>query len=274
MTKVAAIIVNRNLPAETDAVVDSLLRHDADLVDAFVVESGSDDDRLSRHCTWHATDPEARAHGLRFCRGINFGLTKLLAEGRFLDYDAFLLMTNDCELGDHPVVAPLLDVLERHPRVGLLSPCSRRWGERALLESMPTRYLWYAHNAAMLVRRQFVESIMEIEAPDHMNFLYDGSNFRGYGSDLEITAKGYANDWATAITSRVMVEENERHLLDKASLIKTESYEENFRLYLEEGKLWMRRKYGFNSRWMMQVYAKMLYDDFFKNYPEYAEFRI
>lgn len=61
-------------------------------------------------------------------------------------------------------------------------------------------------------------------------------------------AKAYANYWAAAITTDVWAGENESHLLDQADLIKTDTYQENMRLYLEEGAQWLRRKYGFNSR--------------------------
>ena len=39
------------------------------------------------------------------------------------------------------------------------------------------------------------ESISNENEPDAMNFLFDGSNFRGYGSENELIAKAYANDW-------------------------------------------------------------------------------
>ena len=115
---------------------------------------------------------------------------------------------------------------------------------------------------------------MEIETPDYLNFVFDGSNFRGYLSESELIAKAYANDWTAAITSKVLAEENESHLLNKADLIRTESYEENIKLYLEEGRQWLRRKYGFNSRWSMQQYVKSFYDRFFEFHPEYQQYRV
>ena len=41
-----------------------------------------------------------------------------------------------------------------------------------------------------------------MQTPDYMS-LFDGNNFRGYGSEHEPIAKAYANDWAAAITSEV-----------------------------------------------------------------------
>jgi len=274
MKNVATIILNRNLPDITDRLCDRLERVEGDLTDLFVVESGSEEKNLSRHRTWHADWPEARMNGLRYQRGMNYALSRLINEGKFDKYDEFFLLTNDTEFGKEPVLSPLLEVLSKHPRVGLLSPCSIRWGERLLMKELNTRYFWYIHNTAYLLRREFVESVREIEKPDHMNFLFDGNNFRGFGAESELIAKGYANDWASAITNKAWAEENETHLLTKADLIRTETYEENIKLYIEEGRSWMRRKYGFNSRWSMQRYVKAFYDQFFEFHPEYIEYRI
>ncbi len=107
-----------------------------------------------------------------------------------------------------------------------------------------------------------------------MNFLFDGENFRGYGSEHELIAKGYINDWAAAITNEVWSSENEKHLLENALQIKTETYEENLAMYVSEGKAWMKQKYGFNSHWSMQQYVKLFYDKFFEFHPEFECFKI
>jgi hypothetical protein len=101
-----------------------------------------------------------------------------------------------------------------------------------------------------------------------MDFVFDGDNFRGYLSESEIIAKAYINDWAAAITTRVIAEEDESYLLDKSQLIKTESYEENLNLYIEEGLKWAKKKYGFNNRWQMMQYSKLFYEKFFEYFPE------
>ena len=62
--------------------------------------------------------------------------------------------------------------------------------------------------------------------------------------------------------------------LRKQDLIKTESYEENIQLYFEEGLHWLKRKYGFTSRWSMQQYVKLFYDQFFEFHPEYKKYKI
>jgi len=274
MKRVATIILNRNLPEITDRLHDHLKKYDGDETDIFVIEAGSESGNISQYTTWFADWTEAKANGLRYSRGMNYGLSQLWKEGRFEQYDAFFLLTNDTELQEQPSLAPLMSVMDQHPRVGILSPCSPRWGEKLLLNKESTKYFWFIHNNAYLLRRQFVESILNTDQPDFMNFVFDGSNFRGYLSESELIAKGYANDWAAAITSEVWATENESHLINQADLIKTEKYEENLSLYIEEGQSWLRKKYGFNSRWSMQQYVKSFYDKFFEFHPEFINFKV
>lgn len=272
--KVATIVLNRNLREVTDALCEKLTAAEGTLTDVYVVEAGSDRDRLSRFCTWHADWPQAVAEGLRICRGFNFGLLNLFQSGKFSQYDAFFLVTNDTEFTQLPILPALLEQFRQHPRLGLVAPCSKHWGEKLILGENATRYFWYVQNTAALLRREFVECIMEREDPTYLNFLYDGTNFRGFHAETELVAKGYANNWASAITSCAWAEENESHLLQKADLIKTDSYQENIRLYVAEGLGWMRRKYGFNSRWQMQMYAKFWYEKFFEYHPECSVYKI
>jgi len=274
MKPVATIILNRNLPRVTDKLYRRINQFEGDLTDIFVVESGSDDNNISEYCTWYANWSEARIHGLRYQRGMNYALSQLIKENKFNNYSSFFLLTNDTEFDEQPIIAPLLEIFSKHNRVGLLSPCSKHWGEKLLLKGAHTRYFWYIHNTAYILRKEFIESIMTTENPDYMNCLFDGNNFRGYGAESELIVKGYANDWASAITDLVWAEENDTYLLTKSDLIRTENYEENIRLYLKEGRNWMRNKYGFNSHWSMQQYVKFFYDQFFKFHPEYEEYRI
>ena len=274
MKRVATIILNRNLPEVTDRLYEHLTKFDGDLTDIYVVEAGSDANKLSQHATWHANTPEIMQDGLRYGRGMNFGLIQLLKEGKFYQYDAFFLLTNDTEFKAGPTLAPLVDLLDKHPSVGILSPCSERWGERLLLANEHTKDFWFIHNNAYLLRREFVEMICDKEHPETIDFLFDGTNFRGYGCENELIAKAYANDWAAAITIDVWASENESHLLDHADQIKTQGYDENLQLYIAEGRYWMRKKYGFNSHWSMQQYVKSFYDKFFEFHPEYSQYKV
>ena len=270
----ATVILNRNLPDPTNALVEHIFEYDGIEQDVYVLEAGSDNDKLSKYCTWYVNTNEVREKGLRYNRGMNYALLNLYQENKWEKYDAFLLLTNDTELSKKPTIIPLSKLLEEHPKVGILSPLSKKWGERYLLKDQTTKYFWHIHNNAYVLRRNFIEVIMEKVNPDHLNFCFDGYNFRGYLSEDELIAKAYTNDWAAAITSEVYAEHKESYLLNLNKIIKTESYDENMKLYIEEGNQWLRRKYGFNSRWTMVQYVKMFYDKFFDFNPEYEKYRL
>ena len=62
--------------------------------------------------------------------------------------------------------------------------------------------------------------------------------------------------------------------IEKSDLIKTEGFNENLKLYVTEGKEWMRKKYGFNSHWSLKMYSKFFYDKFFEFNPELIDYKI
>ena len=274
MKNICTIILNRNLPEPTNKLVEHIKKYDGNYTDIFVLEAGSDIKKVSKYCTWHADEPEVINNGLRYCRGMNYALLNLFKEKNWDKYEAFFLLTNDTEFHEKETIKPLISILKKHKHIGILSPCSQKWGEKKLLLKEKTKYFWFIHNNALLLRREFIESIREINSPDYMNFLFDGSNFRGYLSESELIAKAYANDWSAAITSLVFAEENESYLLEQSALIKTEGFEDNLKLYLKEGQDWIRRKYGFNSRWSMNQYVKLFYDNFFDLHPELNSFKL
>lgn len=274
MKKVATIILNRNLPGPTNQLYRHLKKFDHDHTDIYILEAGSDKSNLSKYYTWYADSPYIVKNGLRYGRGMNYALLQLYKENKWSQYDYFFLLTNDTELRPTKTIAKLVSILKYHKRVGILSPCSKKWGEQYLLKNQKTKYFWYIHNNAFLIRREFLDLIIERKKPNLMNFVFDGQNFRGYLSESEIIAKAYANDWAAAISTEVFAEENESYLLEKSDLIKTEDYNDNLKLYLSEGKHWLRKKYGFNSHWLMHQYVKNFYENFFENNPSLINFKI
>jgi hypothetical protein len=275
MNKTATIILNRNLPKETDKLVEHLKKYDNSYTDIFVIEAGSEEKNLSKYFTWYVNSDEVMKNGLRYARGMNYGLLQLWKENKWEKYKSFFLITNDTMLpAGQETIKTLQSLFVNHPRVGLISPCSEKWGERELIGENSTKYFWFIHNNAYFLRREFVEQIINKNDPSYIDFLFDGSNFRGYLSESEVIAKAYANDWAAAITTKVFSEEDESYLLEKSNLIRTESYNENFKLYIDEGLKWAHKKYGFNSRWQMMQYVKLFYDKFFEYYPDSKRFKI
>ena len=189
--------------------------------------------------------------------------------GNWDRYDSFFLITNDTKFSKNQnTVKTLQKIQTEYPKVGILSPCSKKWGEKDLIGTDSLKYFWFIHSGAYFLHKELVEQLMNKENPSYMNFLFDGNNFRGYLQESEIIAKTYANDWAAAITTKVYAEEDESYLLDKNKFIKTESYEQNLKLYVDEGLKWIKKKYGFNSRWQMMQYSQLFYNKFFEYYPE------
>ena len=269
MKKTATIILNRNLPEETNALVEHLMKLDDGYTDIFVIEAGSDKGNLSKYCTWHVNTEEVVKHGMRYSRGMNYGLLQLWNDNKWKEYDSFFLITNDTKFPNNQnTIENLQKLLIENPRVGIISPCSEKWGEIDLIGANSLKYFWFIHNNAYFFRKELLEQLINTNNPSYMDFLFDGDNFRGYLSESEIIAKAYINDWAAAITTRVFAEEDEAYLLDKSQLIKTEPYEENLILYVDEGLKWAKKKYGFSSKWQMIQYSKLFYEKFFEYFPE------
>ena len=271
---VCTIILNRNLPKVTEKLYDHIKKYNNDFTDIYVLEAGSDKNKLCKYTAWHANWDEAKIKGLRYFRGMNYALTQLKKEKKFNNYETFFLLTNDTEFNNEPFIKILHKILFSHERLGILSPCNHVWGEKLLLKKEHLRFFWFVHSDALLIKRRFIEEIQNNTKPGYMNFLFDGNNFRGYCSESEIIAKGYNNFWATGITSKVWTAENESHLIKKHQLIKTESVNENLKLYVNEGFDWMKKKYGFSNKWSMHMYVKTLYDKFFEVYPEFNKYKI
>ena len=271
--KTATIILNRNLPDVTDSLVSHLRKYDGDFTDIFVIEAGSDENNLSKNVTWHVNDEFTLAHGLRYPRGLNFALKKLYEENKLNDYDSIFFITNDTILQNQKTIEPLRHALVEHNRIGILSPCSRDWGEKIILKDEKIKYFWFIHSHAYFIRKEFIEDLCNFD-DDYINLLFDGNNFRGWGLETELIAKGYANNWASAITDEVLIDENNSLLIEKSDLIKTEKFDENLKLYINEGKQWMRNKYGFKSKWDMIFYAKSFYNDFFKKNQNLLKYKI
>ncbi len=272
--RVATVILNRNLPEVTNKLYLKLKKYNQKESDIFILESGSDQKKLSKYYTWWAKDPLVKKNGLRFFRGMNYALRKLYDEGSFYNYDAFFLITNDSEFENKRIIKKMLNILDKHKKLAILSPCSKNWGEKKIIPKNGIKYFWFLYDNALFIRRKFIEEIFDLKKPGYKNFLFDGTNFRGYGLESEIIAKAYSNHWSVAITSSVWREENEKYLLNLSHVIKTDKYDKNLKLYIHEGKKWMKKKYGFSSKWSMNMYVKNFYDKFFEYYPEYRKYKI
>ena len=104
MKKIAVLILNRNLPKVTDKLYETILRNNKKLVDIFIIDSGSNKKNISKYTTWRLASKEILKKGLRYGRGMNYGLLQLWKEQKFEKYNAFLLITNDTEFPDSKII--------------------------------------------------------------------------------------------------------------------------------------------------------------------------
>ena len=273
MDKLAIIILNRNLPKVTDQLYNQF-KNNNKKTDIYIVESGSDKNLLSKNYTWHANNQYARKNGLRFNRGMNFALFNLVKENKFKNYKYFMLITNDTEFENYSVQTKIAKIFLKHKKLGILSPCSRNWGELNYLKKNNVKYFWFIKNTALIIRKELIEKIADFKEKNYKNFLFDGNNFRGFGLEAELIIKSYINDFAAAITKDFYVNENQTYLKNDYKRIKTDSYEKNLKKYIIEGKKWMKKKYGFNSKWSMQMNAKLFYDKFFDYNPDLIKYKL
>ena len=274
MKEVATLILNRNLGNVTDKLVDNILKFNRPYTDVYVIDSGSNLNKQSKYTTWRASWRSALKKGLRFNRGMNFGLSKLFNENKFNNYNFFLLLTNDTIVQKKNFIKTFINIMKNNNKIGILSPCSNKWGEKVLLKKQKLKYFWYIHNNAYFVRKDLIEKLKNLRKPHINNFFFDGNNFRGYGSESEIFLKTYKKNMSAAITSKVWFEENESYLINKNKLIKTESYEKNLDLYLLEGKKWLLKKYNLQTLWDLNLLVKKEYDKFFNKNKNQLKYKI
>ena len=83
MKPIATIILNRNLPKVTDKLYSRIKKNEGHMTDIFIVEAGSLKKNLSKYATWHANSKTVRQKGLRFPRGMNYGLYQMWKEKIF-----------------------------------------------------------------------------------------------------------------------------------------------------------------------------------------------
>ena len=272
--KVATIILNRNLAKLTDKLYRKIKKNNNKYTDIFVMDAGSLEKHKSKYTNWTANSKSIKKNGLRFGRGMNLALSNLYEEKKFYEYDYFFLVTNDTIIEDKPIIKKFIEIMSSNSKIAILSGCSKKWGEKEILKNIDYKFFWYIHNNSYFLRTSFIDKIKNLKKPHYKNFLFDGNNFRGFGIDSEIILKAYKANMAAAITSKIWIEEDEDYLLNKNKLIKTDPYNKNLKLYINEGLLWLKKKYNFNSKWDMSLHVKNYYDKFFLKNKKLKKYKI
>lgn len=274
MKRVATIILNHDSSKQTDVLVEHLLKYDGDHTDIYVLEVKGNADHFSKYRTWYIRTIQVDTDIMGYANEMNYGLYKLLHEGKYDSYDAYWLLTSDLIFQETSTLKELLAIIDSNKWIGILSPCNKKWGEKYLLKEKDVKCVWYVENNAYLLRREFLQEICDMDVPNYKNFLYDGNNIGGYMVWEELIAKAYANNWAVAITNKVWFDTyRESYIL--ASCLTRNSFEDNnMKHYFDEGLKWLRRKYGFPNHWVMLQYVRHFYKSFFEYNPEYITYMI
>ncbi len=122
--KVAVLVVSRNRPDLVEALAGWLARNATLDYDLFVVEAGTDSDKLTRHTTLHYADTDFRGK----CLAHNLALEHAREQGRMgLPYDYYWVLMNDVVFdevapGGVDAMRQLVETMERTPRLAILSP--------------------------------------------------------------------------------------------------------------------------------------------------------
>ena len=93
MKKVATIILNRNLPKLTDKLYINLKKNNK-ISDFYILEAGSDTNKLSKNVTWHIKNKSVKKNGMRFARGMNQALSNLFYYSSQTKYQSLIFEQN------------------------------------------------------------------------------------------------------------------------------------------------------------------------------------
>jgi len=276
MKSVATMVLQRNLPDITDILGDHIIKWNDDLTDLYVIESGSDDDKLSKFIdtTFHADWPEAKKMGLHFPRGFNYGLLELAKLNK--DYEYIMLCMGDVQLYDEPTVEIILSEFERLPRAGIIAPISPYHGDtKQLLDTNRTKAHWLMPHICWVFRRELIDKIAK-QNDDYtiMGYMYDGTNKRGYDTDTSLILQAYQNDYCFCVTDKAKHHEIADLTEKNYERMKTEPFNEHLDLMFKEGLAWLKKKYGFDSKQPMRDWARQEYNSFFMRHPELQDLKL
>ena len=268
--RVCTVLLQRNLPDVTNQFADIFFKNNDDMSDFFVVESGSDEENITKHKTFYADWEDARENGLRTGRGFNFALKSI--EDLDQKYEFILMVTGDTKLPDEPYVYKLVEEMDAHKRMGVITPISPDWGGRVTKFRDKNSTFAYGRqipHICWMFRKECIDSIVEGIKPNvYGQYLYDGENFRCYGADTEIMMKMYQKDWFFAITSKTSMQEDYELTNKNYKRMKTDSHDLHRKLMWEGGLRWISKKFNCNNKHEFNNILVQEYNKFFDRHPE------
>lgn len=248
--KTAIIVLNRNQPQMTDRLCDHLKAHTHASYQLFVIEAGSDQDKLSHHTTHWINDPQTIKEGLRPARGFNRGIAIARQAGAF---DAYWCLMNDMNFLEEDTLSLLLKDIARYPMIGLIQPrlLYSQWantrvpGDKFSAPPGHIRFVPYMPHFCYLVTVPLLDALGEV---------YDSDNFYSHGGDIEMCWRAWAAGFAVAISGSCSVWEYVGGTYQGGAANSAHQY------FMNEAQTtmlaWLKRKYGFQSKYEMEAAAR------------------
>lgn len=259
----AIIVLNRNQPDMTDRLCDHIVRHTKANYKLYVIEAGSDEDKLSAHHTHWVNDPWTMKNGLRPAKGFNKGID--IARGDNA-WDAYWCVMNDMNFYEEDTLSLMLVDLKRFPEIGLIQPAlqysmwgkEKRDGTKFGAKSGRVRLVPYMTHFAFLITEQ---------ALDRIGPLYDESNFLAHGGDVEICWRIWQAGLAVAISGSCRLWEFVGGTYGGGEAPEHGQFMSEAQ---EQMVAWLARKYGFRTKYDLTRRCGQAMASWLKNHESYV----
>ncbi len=259
----AVIVLNRNQPEMTDRLCDHIVRYTKANYKLYVIEAGSDEDKLSAHHTHWVNDPWTMKNGLRPAKGFNKGIEIARQDGQ---WDAYWCVMNDMNFYAEDTLSLMLSDLGRYPEVGVIQPALQyaMWGDKkvdgAKFGASPgrVRLVPYMTHFCYLVRSSLL---------DEIGPLYDESNFLSHGGDIEICWRTWQAGWAVAISGNCRLWEFVGGTYGGS---KVPAHGQFMSKAQQQMMAWLGRKYGFKTKYDMTKQCGKEMARWLRRNPDYS----
>jgi GT2 family glycosyltransferase len=189
----AIIIVNRDRPDLTDTLVESLNSlHTKNGKDLYIIEMGSQKEKLSKYCSYYYEDTEFKGKAYGHNQGLNYVLEN---HGR---YRYYWFLMNDLVFGENPnPIDKMIEILESERQMGILSPTEIDSGYPG---SRPdANQKWHKVSTT-----DYLALMMKDRCLQDVGFL--GPHFKySWGAIHELTYKMYQKGWFIAYCDQVVM---------------------------------------------------------------------
>jgi GT2 family glycosyltransferase len=192
INKTCIIVISHNDAKLTDSLCENIIRNTKTEFDLFVVETGSDLDKISKYTTLWIKDK------IRMTRGFNKGIEYALWREKFenVHYDSFWCLVNDAKLNEQDTLSGLKNVINKnkdcgqvHPFVSnSISPYQRQIGAEDFYKSSFVEII-----CPLFTREAIIEG------------MFDDRFFYGWGLDYEIPYLLHKKGLKTYISNKVSV---------------------------------------------------------------------